>query len=129
MNNVSIVGRITHDLELKKSTNGEKYVRFSVAINRGEDNVDFIDAVAYDVLAENLVKYQGKGSRVGVEGRISTSSYGRIITLENKEEIEVETKSWVVTARSVHFLETKAESEAKENNSAAKSDVARRRTY
>lgn len=81
INKVVIVGRITKDLELKHTPSGAANVNFTVASNRpftnqaGEREADFINCVAWRAQAENLVKFQGKGSLVGVTGRIQTRSY------------------------------------------------------
>lgn len=100
MNSVNLVGRITHDLDLKK-TGEHTYARFSLAVNRYNDEVDFIDCVAWNKQAEALVKFMTKGSRIGVEGRIQVGSY------ENKEGVKIKTTDVVVSQ--VHFLESKKE--------------------
>lgn len=101
MNNVSLIGRITHDLELKADAEGH-HVRFGIAINRG-DNVDFLNIVAFDKIAESLCAYQGKGSQVGVSGRISTGEYtndaGAVI------------KTYSIIAHRIDFLDSKKEEE------------------
>ena len=81
INKVVLVGRIAHDLELKYTQNSIANVRFRIAINRsrkdenGNNQADFINCVAWREQAENLVKYQSKGSLIGVDGRIETGSY------------------------------------------------------
>lgn len=82
MNKVSLLGRMCQDLELKES--GEnKYTRFTLAINRnytkedGTRDADFISCVAWNGLAETLVKFFKKGSQIGLNGRIQTGSYDR----------------------------------------------------
>src|SRR5690554_1397958 len=81
MNRVVLVGRITHDLELRYTTGGIAVVNFSIAVNRnytneqGEREADFIRCVAWRGQAENMVKYVGKGSLIGVDGKIQSSTY------------------------------------------------------
>jgi single-strand DNA-binding protein len=75
MNKVFITGRITKDLELRETQTGKKVCDFTVAINRDKDNTDFVNCMVWDKQAENLAKYQGKGSLVGVEGAIRTKTY------------------------------------------------------
>lgn len=81
MNNVTLVGRITKDPELRTIANGTATCNFTVAVNRtfassnGEREADFINCVIWRKQAENLCKYCTKGSLVGVTGRIQTRSY------------------------------------------------------
>lgn len=84
MNTVILIGRITKDIELRKTQSGMSYARFTVAVNRrfkskdqqGQD-ADFISCIAWDKRAETMYQYLGKGSQVGIEGRIQTGSYDR----------------------------------------------------
>lgn len=76
MNNVSLVGRITKDLELKETQNAKKYIFFTLAVNRMKaDEADFIACTAWENTAENMVKYLTKGSQIGITGNITTGSY------------------------------------------------------
>ena len=74
MNKVILTGRITRDLELRYTENNKATCEFTIAINRvakeGEKKADFIYCKVYNTQAENLTKYQGKGSLIGVEGEI-----------------------------------------------------------
>jgi len=76
MNTVNLIGRLTKNPELKQTTSGLYYCKFTVAVNRiyGE-GADFINCVAWKKQAENLVKYQKKGSQVGIVGSIQTNDY------------------------------------------------------
>lgn len=74
MNSVNLIGRITNDLELKEAGCG-KFVNFSLAINRGKENTTFIPVTAFNQVAENLVKYQKKGSLVSISGYLNNNSY------------------------------------------------------
>lgn len=84
MNKVILIGRITKDLELSKTTAGKSYLRFTLAVNRrfksndqqGQD-ADFISCVVWEKRAETMYQYLGKGSQVAIEGRIQTGSYER----------------------------------------------------
>ena len=77
MNNVNLIGRLTRDPELRQSSNGTAFCKFTLAVNRpfDRDNADFINCVAWKKQAENLVKYQKKGSQVGIVGSIQTNDY------------------------------------------------------
>ncbi len=81
MNNVSLVGRLVRDPELRTVSTGNTTCSFSVAVNRqftnanGERETDFINCVIWGKQAENLAKYCTKGSLIGVTGRIQTRNY------------------------------------------------------
>lgn len=81
INRVVLVGRLTKDPELRYTTNGVAVVSFNLAVNRsftnsqGEQEADFISCVIWRKGAENFANFTHKGSLVGVDGRIQTSSY------------------------------------------------------
>ena len=107
MNNVSLVGRITKDPELRTIASGSMTTTITVAINRrftsqsGEREADFIPVVVWNKQAENVAKYCQKGSQVGVTGRIQTRSY----------DAQDGTKRYVteVIADTVTFLSSRGE--------------------
>ena len=76
MNSINLVGRITKNIELRETSTGKKVCEFSLAVNRiGSDEADFITCQVWNVQAENLAKYQGKGSLIGVIGSLRTDTY------------------------------------------------------
>lgn len=83
INNVVLVGRLTKKPELKFTTTGTKYTQFTVAVQRNFKNKDgeyeayFINCRLWRTAAENFAKFTDKGSLVGIEGRIQTSSYDK----------------------------------------------------
>ena len=81
MNNVSLIGRLTADPELRHTQSGIAMTRFSIAVDRqftkaGEEKqADFINIVACRQTAEFICKYFGKGQRIAITGSIRTGSY------------------------------------------------------
>jgi single-strand DNA-binding protein len=75
MNFVGIIGRLTKDVVLKKTTNGTSVVGFTLAVNRAKEGADFIPCVAYNQTADLMDKYLSKGSQIAVQGRINTRNY------------------------------------------------------
>lgn len=76
MNKVVLIGRITKDLELRKTQNDKSVCEFTIATNRiGQEDADFINCVVWNKQAENLCKYQQKGSLIGVEGQLRNEKY------------------------------------------------------
>jgi single-strand DNA-binding protein len=106
MNNVSIIGRITKDIELRATTSGLPAVSMFVAINNGKDKdgnerpADFPKIYVYDKQAENVNEYCHKGSLVGITGRIKTRTW-------DKEDGTKGYETYILASR-VQFLDTKA---------------------
>lgn len=104
MNRICLVGRITKDLELKKTPSALSVVNFTIAVNKyskdANNNADFFDCVVYGTQADNLVKYQGKGSLIAVEGRLETRTY------QTKEGLN--RKIYEVVCDRINFLGTKS---------------------
>lgn len=104
MNNVTLTGRITRDIEVRKTPNGASVVAFTLASNRrfkseGQPDADFINCVAWNKIADLMEKYLKKGSKIGVVGRIQTRSY------DDKDGKRVYVTE--VVADQVEFLENK----------------------
>lgn len=103
MNNVTLIGRLTKDPEIRYTRDQTAVATFTVAINRGKDKngedrgADFPRVVAYGRTAENCERFLAKGRLVGVQGRIQTGSY------TNKDGATVYTTD--VVADRVEFLE------------------------
>lgn len=109
LNRVVLVGRLTKDPELRYTPNGVAVANFTLAVNRpfsnqsGEREADFINCVVWRRPAENLANFMGKGSLVGVDGRVQTRSF------DNQEGNRVYVTE--IVADSVQFLETKSGSQ------------------
>ena len=82
-NNVTIVGNLTREVELKYLDGGSAVANFGVAVNRrwqdgkGEwvEEVNFFDVTAWKDLAENVAQSLEKGDRVIVDGRLQFRSW------------------------------------------------------
>ena len=78
-NNVSLVGRLTKDIEIKKTNSGKEVTTFSLAVNDKKVNDQqvsfFFNIVAWEQCARYLKQYAGKGDLIGVNGRLTTRSY------------------------------------------------------
>ena len=106
LNNVQLMGRLTADPEL---FTGEKYTicRFSLAVQRdypekGEYNVDFIDIVAWNKLAEFIANHFNKGQLTVIDGKLHTRTY------QDKEGKN--RRAWEVIAEHIYFTGSKAPS-------------------
>ena len=75
MNKIFLIGRITKELELRHTKNDKSVCEFTLAIQRDKENADFITCQVWGVQAENLCKYQGKGSLISVVGELRVETY------------------------------------------------------
>lgn len=76
LNRVILMGRITHDLELKQTPSGVSVLTFSVAVERSyAKQVDFITCVAWQKTAEFVSKYFAKGRMIALEGSLRSRTY------------------------------------------------------
>jgi single-strand DNA-binding protein len=83
INNVTLVGRLTKDPELRYTPSGDAVANFTLAVNRtfknaqGEQEADFIMCQVWRKPAENVANYLKKGSLAGVTGSIRTRNYDK----------------------------------------------------
>ena len=117
INRVVLVGRLTRDVEVRKTASGLSVATFTVACDRrmarGQDgnnqqSADFISCVAWRQAADFLGSYARKGALVGVEGRIQTRSYDRDGQKVYVTEIVCDT---------VNLLESRSQSQSRAQNS------------
>lgn len=82
-NNISVVGNLTREPELKYTPSGAAVVKFGIAVNRsytsrnGErvEQTDFFNVNAWRQLAENIAESLSTGTRVVVTGRLQSRSW------------------------------------------------------
>ena len=90
MNKVELIGRLTHDVEMRQTPNGVSLARFSIAVTRrfknsnGEYDADFINCVAWRQTAEFISRYFSKGRLMAVEGSLQVRNY--VDRNENKRQ-------------------------------------------
>lgn len=81
INNVTLIGRLTRDAELRYTPNNIATAQFNIACNRNfknandEYDADFINCVMWREQAERFCNWTRKGMLVGIVGRIQTRSY------------------------------------------------------
>lgn len=115
MNNVNLIGRLTKAPELKQTASNTSVLTGTLAVNRtfknqnGEREADFINIVAWRQTAEIIAQYCGKGSQIGVTGRIQTRNY------ENQQGQSVYVTE--VVAEHVDLLDSKNDSQSNFQNS------------
>jgi len=81
INNVTLVGRLTRDPELKYTASNIAVTSATIAVNRrfknaaGEREADFINLVVWKKTAENFAEWLRKGNLIGIVGSIQTRNY------------------------------------------------------
>lgn len=83
LNKAQVIGRITQEVELKQTPNGQNVTSFSIATNRNwtdssgmkQEQVEFHNIVLWGKLAEIAGQYVKKGSKLFLEGRLQTRSW------------------------------------------------------
>ena len=77
MNNVTLIGRLTRDPEVRYTESQLAVARFSIAVDKnGKDKgADFPSIAVFGKQAENCEKYLNKGRKVAIQGHIQTGSY------------------------------------------------------
>ncbi len=80
MNNVTLIGRMVKDPEVRSTTSGISVCTFTIAVDRrykseGQPEVDFIPIVAWRSTADFVSKYFRKGNRIALTGSIQIRSW------------------------------------------------------
>lgn len=92
MNNLTIIGNLTKDPELRSTQDGTRVCGFTVAVNRPktrttpDPGADFFNCNAWRGLGETCATYLTKGSKVAVTGRVSLRTWQK----ENKNGASLE---------------------------------------
>lgn len=101
MNQITISGNLTRDPEVRQTQSGVVVCHFAVAVklpNCAPENpvTDFFDVNAWRGTGEACARYLKKGSKVVVQGKLTTRTY------ESREGQKV--KAYEVEADSVEFM-------------------------
>ena len=81
LNHITIMGRLTKDVELRRTGSGIAVASFTLAVDRdrkneaGEKETDFIDCNAWRSTGEFVSKYFQKGSMAIVSGRLQIRTW------------------------------------------------------
>jgi single-strand DNA-binding protein len=94
-NQVTLMGNLTRDPELRTTPNGASVCSFSLALNRSYKNsegnwteaTDYIDIVAWGPLGERVAQYLTKGRPALVSGRLQSRSWEQDGNKRSKVEV------------------------------------------
>lgn len=117
-NQVTLMGNLTRDPELRTTPNGQSVCSFSLALNRSyksadgewQEATDYIDIVAWGPLGERVAQYLSKGRPALVSGRLQSRSWEQ----DGQKRSKVE-----VVAGDVTFLGGPGGAQASDNQSQA----------
>lgn len=101
INQVMLMGRLTHDPEMRTTPSGKNVCTFSIAVDRmsRDDQADFFSVTAWEKTAELVNQYLSKGSRCLVQGRLRQESWEDKETGKKRSRVEV-------VANDVTFLDS-----------------------
>jgi single-strand DNA-binding protein len=110
LNQVTLMGNLTRDPDLRETPTGQKVTSFGLALNRsykdsnGEwlEATDFVDIVCWGPLAERVDQYLSKGRKCLVQGRLQSRNWEQ----DGQKRSKVE-----VLASDVTFLDSRGSSE------------------
>lgn len=108
LNQVTLMGNLTRDPELRQTPNGQNVTSFSLALNRSykdqsgewQEATDYVDIVCWGPLAERVAQYLSKGRRCLVQGRLQSRNWEQDGAKRSKVE---------VLANDVTFLDSRGE--------------------
>jgi single-strand DNA-binding protein len=114
LNQVTLMGNLTRDPELRQTPTGQNVTSFSLALNRSykdqggewQEATDYIDIVCWGPLAERVAQYLSKGRRCLVQGRLQSRSWEQ----DGQKRSKVE-----VLANDVTFLDSRGGGEGGES--------------
>jgi single-strand DNA-binding protein len=94
-NQVTLMGNLTRDPELRQIPNGTNVCNFSLALNRSykgsdgewQDATDYVDIIAWGPLGERVAQYLSKGRPALVSGRVQSRSWEQDGQKRNKVEV------------------------------------------
>lgn len=75
INEVFLIGRLTKDPEIKMTQSGKDCLMFNLAVNRNDDEANFIRCVAFEKTAQNINQYLHKGDRLAITGTLTSRNY------------------------------------------------------
>lgn len=110
-NQVTLMGNLTRDPELRQIPSGQSVCSFSLALNRSykgsdgnwQEATDYVDVVAWGPLGERVAQYVTKGRQVLVSGRLQSRQWEQDGQKRSKLE---------VVALDVTFLGSRGEGSA-----------------
>jgi single-strand DNA-binding protein len=129
LNQVTLMGNLTRDPELRQTPTGQNVTSFSLALNRSyrdgngewQEATDYVDLVCWGPLAERVAQYLSKGRRCLIQGRLQSRSWEQ----DGQKRSKVEVLANDVTFLDSRGSETGAEPEAGDDEAKPKGSKAK----
>lgn len=99
LNKVILIGRLTADVEVRKSAAGEEIHSFSLAVDSGVENEAYFFNVKVFGKLTGATKLVHKGDKIALEGRLVQSKFTR---KDGSKASSVE-----IIANSIEFIDVK----------------------
>ena len=100
--NVTAVGNLGKDPEVRSTASGTKVATFSIAVDQGygdKARTEWVNVLCFDKLAELAEKYLKKGKGIALSGTLQTSSWDDKQTGQKRYKTEV-------VARDITFMDS-----------------------
>lgn len=96
INQVTLIGRLTRDAELKYTNTGFAIGKLSLAVNyrikkedTWQDEVSFFNAVLFGKTAESIHQYLVKGKQIGIQGTLRQNRWEQDGQPRSKVEVVI----------------------------------------
>ena len=108
LNKIMLIGNLGRDPDMSYTPSGKAIAKFSLAVSRRwtdreanerREETQWFNIVAWERLAETITQYLHKGSKVYIEGRMTSRKY--------TDKDGVERTAWEVIATEMEMLEPK----------------------
>lgn len=110
MQQVSLCGRLTREVEVKQDKSGRNYNKISLAVSVGKQKTAFWNLYCYGTALDNVVKYLSKGKCIIATGNMLEPS-----TYVSKDELKI-SLSMICSSISYVPYEKKEEQTKKETS-------------
>lgn len=77
LNKIVLVGRLTNSPKVSTGKDNKEFVSFSLAVQKGKDDVFYIDCLVNVHLNDVVKNHLDKGDKIGVLGSLDVQSYTR----------------------------------------------------
>lgn len=100
-NHAVLIGRLTRDVEVRKTQSDKSVASFTVAVNKpynkehDHPEADFFGCVAWEGRADFIAKYFKKGDKIAVAGRLQTREWEKDGAKQRVVELLVEDAEFV----------------------------------
>lgn len=100
LNKVILIGRLTADVEVRKSNAGEEIHSFALAVDSGVENEAYFFNVKVFGKLVGSSKLLHKGDKIALEGRLTQSKW---VSKDGSKKSSVE-----IVANSIEFVDVKS---------------------